>query len=55
MGGVCEGGVYSFIAYLSNLSIDHASLFRHGAPFLLLVETPPTFGRSRYTRYAFPI
>ena len=33
------GGAYSFVAYLSHLTIDHASLSRHGAPFLLLIET----------------
>ena len=53
------GGVraYSYVARLSRLTIDHASLsrwstvstthfFRDGAPFLLLTETPPTVGRS---------
>ena len=38
-------GALSFVACLSHLIIGHAS-FRDGAPFLLLIETPPTFGRS---------
>ena len=40
------GGGGSFFAYLSHLTIDHASLSRRGAPFLLPISTPPTFGRS---------
>ena len=39
------GGGYACVAGLRHLTIDHAS-FRDGAPFLLLIETPPTFGRS---------
>ena len=34
------GRGYSFVACLSLLAFDHA------APFLFLIETPPTFGRS---------
>ena len=35
---------YSFIARLCHLAIDRAPLWR--APFLLLIETPQTIGRS---------
>ena len=42
-----EGGrAYSFVACLSHLTIDNAlQPLGNGAPFLLLIETPPTFGR----------
>ena len=40
------GGGYSFVACLSRLSIDHASLSRrHAVPILLIIEIPPAFGR----------
>ena len=39
------GASCSFIACLSHLTIDHASFSRR-TPFLLLIETPPTRGRS---------
>ena len=40
------GGTHLLLAFLSHLAIDHAHPFRDGAPFLLLIETPPTFGCS---------
>ena len=47
---VVEGWVggwgYSLVACLSHLTIDHASLSRRSTVRRLLVETPPTFGRS---------
>ena len=45
-GGTGSGGAAnSVVACLSNLTIDHASLSRRCAPFLLLIDTP-TFRRS---------
>ena len=44
LAGRAGGGAYSFVACLSHMTINHA--VRDGAPFLLLIETPPTFGRS---------
>ena len=52
-GGASGGGASSFVACHSHLTIDLPSLFRSGAPFLLLIliETPPTFGRSLRLSY----
>ena len=41
------GGAHSFVACLSHLAIDHASLSRRSTvPTPTPRETPPTFGRS---------
>ena len=40
-----RGGTYLFVACLSHSTIDHTSI-RDVAPFLLQIDTPPTFGRS---------
>ena len=37
--------MYSFISGPSRVAIDHTSFWRRSA-VLLLIETPPTFGRS---------
>ena len=41
MGG---GGIHLMLALVIRPLTTHPS--RDGAPFLLLIETPPTFGRS---------
>ena len=43
--GFHRPGRYSFFARLGHMTIDHASLSRRST-FLLLIETPPTIGRS---------
>ena len=41
-----RGWAYCFVTCLSHLTTLTTHPFRDGAPFLLLLETPPTFGRS---------
>ena len=37
---------YSFVDCSSRSTIDHASFLRRSTPFLLLISTPPAFGRT---------
>ena len=56
-GGAGGGGrgAYSFVACLSHLTTDHAFLSRRSAPFLLLLETTPTFRRPLRIFHSYTI
>ena len=48
-GGMLKGGGgYSFVACLSRLTLDHASLSRRGTVPTTIIEAPLTFGGAHY-------